>query len=84
MTGTFLFFLLLVALGIRCCEQAFSSCGKWGLLFTAVHSFSCCGAGALGSPASVIVVRTLGCPSASEIFPDLGLNLPPLHWQVDS
>ena len=29
-------YLLLAALGLRCCAQAFSSCGEWGLLFVAV------------------------------------------------
>ena len=24
-------------LGLRCCAQAFSSCGEWGLLFFAVR-----------------------------------------------
>ena len=32
-----LIFLFLAALGLRCCAQAFSSCGEWGLLFVAVH-----------------------------------------------
>ena len=32
-----LFNLFLAALGLRCCVRAFSSCGKWGLLFVAVH-----------------------------------------------
>ena len=27
----------MAALGLRCCTQAFSSCGKWGLLFVVVH-----------------------------------------------
>ena len=27
----------LAALGLRCCMRAFSSCGKQGLLFVAVH-----------------------------------------------
>ena len=31
------FYLFLVALGLRCCARAFSSCGKRGLLFIAVH-----------------------------------------------
>ena len=31
------FYLLLAALGLRCCAQAFSSCGERGLLFIAVH-----------------------------------------------
>ena len=29
--------LVLAALGLHCCAQAFSSCGEWGLLFVAVH-----------------------------------------------
>ena len=32
-----LFYLLLAVLGLRCCAQAFSSCGEWGLLFVAVR-----------------------------------------------
>ena len=31
-----LFYLFLAALGLRCCVQAFSSCGERGLLFVAV------------------------------------------------
>ena len=38
---TFLFFVLtylfLAVLGLRCCAQAFSSCGEWGPLFFAVR-----------------------------------------------
>ena len=33
----FTVFYFLAALGLRCCTQAFSSCGKWGLLLVAVH-----------------------------------------------
>ena len=33
----YLFILFLAALGLRCCAQAFSSCGERGLLFVAVH-----------------------------------------------
>ena len=29
--------LFLVALGLRCCARAFSSCIKWGLLIVVVH-----------------------------------------------
>ena len=29
--------LFLAVLGLRCCAQAFSSCGEWGLLFIAVR-----------------------------------------------
>ena len=30
-------YLFLAALGLRCCAQAFSSCGERGLLFVAVR-----------------------------------------------
>ena len=30
-------YLLLVALGFRCCMQAFSSCSEWGLRFIAMR-----------------------------------------------
>ena len=52
-------------LGLRCCARAFSSCGKRGLLFVAVHGlltvggFSCCGARALGTRAKVVVAHGL-------------------------
>ena len=46
--------------------------------------FSCCGAWALGMRASVVVAHRLSCSLACEIFPDQGLNLCPLHWQVNS
>ena len=32
-------YLFLVALGLRCCARAFSSCGERGLLFVAVCGF---------------------------------------------
>ena len=53
-------YLFLAALGLRCCAQAFSSCGEWGLLFIVVHGLliavaSHCGAQALGVQASVVV-----------------------------
>ena len=69
--GMFVFFnkfiyfiyLFLAALGLRCCSWAFPSYGERALLFTAYCSgqashcggFSCCGARALGTRASVIV-----------------------------
>ena len=43
-------YLLLAALGLRCCVQAFSTCGEWGATLRcgaqASHcgGFSCCGA----------------------------------------
>ena len=33
----YLIYLFLAALGLRCCAQAFSSCGERGLLFVAVR-----------------------------------------------
>ena len=30
-------YLFMAALGLHCCARAFSSCGKWGLLFIAVR-----------------------------------------------
>ena len=36
----------------------------------------------LESAGSVLVVRRLSCLTARGIFPDQGLNLCPLHWQV--
>ena len=48
------FCLFLVALGLHCCAWAFSSCGEWGLFFTALHRLlivvvsSCCETQALG------------------------------------
>ena len=35
----FPFFFFLAALGLRCCEQAFASCGEQGLLFVAARGF---------------------------------------------
>ena len=32
-------YLFLVALGLPCCAQAFSSCGEQGLLFIVVRGF---------------------------------------------
>ena len=54
-------YLFLASLGLRCCARASSSCSEWGLLFVAVHGLfivvaSRCGACALGSQASVVVV----------------------------
>ena len=36
------------------------------------------------SAGSVAVVHGLTCSAACGIFPDQGLDLCPLHWQVDS
>ena len=58
-------YLFLAALGLRCCARAFSSCGEQGATLCcgarASHcgGFSCCGAGALGTWASVVVAHGL-------------------------
>ena len=68
--------MFLAVLGLRCCTQAFSSCGKQGL-------FSSCGA----TPrlwsvrAPVGAVYGLSCLAARGVFPDQRSNLCPLHWQ---
>ena len=51
-------------LGLRCCAQAFSSCGERGLLFVMVRGLLIavaprCGARALGMQASVVVAQRL-------------------------
>ena len=68
-------------------------CGAWA---SHCGGFSCCGARALGTRASVVVARGLqstgsvvvvhglSCSAACGIFPDQGSNLCPLHWQADS
>ena len=52
-------YIHMAALGLRCCAQAFSSCGKWGLLCCGAlasycSGFSRCGARALGTLASAL------------------------------
>ena len=62
---SFFLFFFLTALGLRCCAWAFSSCGKRGATLRcserASHhgGFSCCGAWALGTRASVVAARGL-------------------------
>ena len=46
------FVVVLAALGLRCCVQAFSSCSKWGATL-------CCGARALRVWASVVAAHGL-------------------------
>ena len=86
--GIFSFFkiyLFLTALGLRCCIQAFSSCGKHVLLsrcdVRASHwgAFSCCSVWALVHIGSVLVARGLSCPVACGVPPDQGSNPRPMH-----
>ena len=92
-----IYILFLAVLGLRCCAQAFSSCGERGLLFVAVcrllievaslaaeHGLQACGLQQLWHVGSVVVVCWLSCSVACGIFPDQGWNPSPLHWQADS
>ena len=89
-------YLFLAVLGLRCCAQAFSSCGEWGLLSTVGHrlwgtraqqlwftGFSSCGSRALEHGSAVVVSR-LSCSVTCGVFPDQGLNPHTMYWQVDS
>ena len=61
----FLFtYLFLAVLGLHCCAWAFSSCGeratlRCGAWVSHCSGFSCCGAQALGTRASVVVSHGL-------------------------
>ena len=81
-------YLFLAVLGLRFCVRAFSSCGKRGPLFIAVHR-------PLTIMASLVAEHRLqtrrlsNCGSRAQplrgwILPDQGSNLRPLHWQADS
>ena len=59
----------------------FSSCSGQA---SHCSGFSCCRAQALRCASSVAAALELSCPGGCEIFPDRGLNLCPLHRQVDS
>ena len=60
---------------------AFSSCSTQA---SHCSGFSYCRARALGAWASLAVALRLSCFTRCWIFPDQGLNLCPLHWQLDS
>ena len=51
-----LFVVVVVALGLCCCAKAFSSCSTQA---SHCNGFSCCGAQALGSRASVVAAHGL-------------------------
>ena len=85
---TSLFNLFLVALGLRCCSRAFSSCSKQGLLFVAVQGLLTGAASPVAEhrlygACLVAVAPRLSCSSPLGIFPDQGSNPCPLHWQAD-
>ena len=79
----------MAVLGLRCCVQAFSSCGERGLLFVAVCGLliavaSLAAEHGLKSAGSVVVAHGLSCSAACGIFLDQGSNPCPLYWQADS
>ena len=61
--------------------SAFSSRSEWGLLSSCNVQISYCGCFSCCSFSSCAWGY---CPRTFGIFPDQGLNLCPLHWQVDS
>ena len=64
------------------CAESLLLCGL--SLVVVSGGFSCCRAQVLGVSASVVVAHGPGCSMACGIFPDQGLNLCPLHWQVNA
>ena len=90
-------YLFMVALGLCCCVQAFSSCGErgllsnWGALASHGSDFPCCGAQALrhtGVNNSSTELRRCGARAwllhGMWNLQGRGWNLCLLHWQVDS
>ena len=71
----------LAVLGLHCCVQDFSSCGKQGLLYSWTAAWWLLWLQSMGSTA---VAHGLSYPEACGIFPDRGLNPHPLQWQTDS
>ena len=76
-------------LRLRFCVRGFSSCGKRGPLFIAVHGPLTIAASLvvghrLQTRSSVAVAHGPSCSMACGILPDQGSNPCPLHWQADS
>ena len=93
----FYFYFFLAALGLCFLQlQRVGATLRCGARASHGGGFSCCGARALGAPASVVVARGLqsagsvvvahglSCSTACRIFPDQGSNPCALHWQADS
>ena len=82
-------YFFLAVLGLHCCvgfslaveSEGYSLVAVCRLLFT-VTSFVA--EHRLQGTGSVVVVYGVSCSVAYGIFPDQGLNLCLLHWQVDS
>ena len=66
-------FIYLAVLGLRCCAQAFSSCGERGATLhcgawaSQCGGFSCCGAWALGMRASVVASGRLSSCGSQDL-----------------
>ena len=91
---------VLATLGLHCYTWAFSSCGEGGLLsscsvwaphrhlavasLVAEHGLQACRLQQLQHTGSAAAVQGLSCSATCGIFPDLGSNSCPSHWQADS
>ena len=79
----------MVALDLRWCTLACSSCDGWGLLFVVVLRLLIAVASlvvehGLWSMGSVVAAHSLICPLTRGIFLDQELNPCAPHWQEDS
>ena len=87
----------LAALGLCCCERAFSSCVEQGLLFLAVcgpliavaslaveHRLRVSGLQPLQQEAQSLLRTDFIFSTACGVLPDQGASLCSLHWQADS
>ena len=73
-------YLVLAALGLRCCVGAFSSCAMQASHCGGLSRY---GEWAPGCMSSAVVAHRLSYPVACRIFPDEGSNPCSPHWQVD-
>ena len=90
------FYLLLSALGLQCCAQAFSGCSERALLFVAVlgcltvvsslveHRLQALRLHWLQHTSSVVMAHRLSCFATCGIFLDQQSNLCSLHWEANS
>ena len=83
------YLFILVVLSLRCFAEAFSVAESRGSSLFQCSGFSLWWLLLLQSTGSrhigsVVVMHRLSCSAAWGIFLDQGLNLCPLHWQVDS
>ena len=72
---------ILAAVGLLCCEQAFSSCSAWA---SYDDDFPCREAQALRYMGFSSYGSGLSCSTACGILQDQGSSLCSLHWQADS